>query len=286
LPKGPRPACTFTLCLAIVLLPLFIFPRVHGDPGNAEVSRTRNLQCFEMTPSMHPRGNASVTRLRNLQCFEMTPQVHPPGDAYVTRFKNLQSFEMTPQVHPLGDAYVTRLKNLQSFEMTPQIHPPGNAHISRLRNLQCFEMTPQVHPLGDAHVTRFRNLQCFEMAYQIHEIKVNIAYLATADQNGNQTVNFMKGDMVQINFTIHNTGVPFTNALISTVILDPSSNVVFLSYTFEDFSVGTKENLVFGYRIPQEAPAGTYTVKVMVFTDWPSEGGVGLDVKIATFDVS
>jgi hypothetical protein len=24
----------------------------------------------------------------------------------------------------------------------------------------------------------------------------------------------------------------------------------------------------------------------MVFTDWPSEGGVGLDVKTATFDVN
>lgn len=187
-----------------------------------------------------------------------------------------------------GNAEVSRLRNLQAFEMTSQPpHPPGDVDISRLRNLQVFEMTPQEpHPPGDAYVSRLRNLQVFEMAYQIHEIIANITYLATTDQNGNQTANFMKGEVIQMNFTIHSTGVPFGDALISTVILDPSSNVVFLSYTFRDFSIGTKENVIFGYRIPQDAPAGIYTVKVMVFTDWPSEGGVGLDVKTAAFNVS
>jgi len=196
-----------------------MFPSVRGEPGNAEVSRTRNLQCFEMTPQ-------------------------PP-------------------------------------------HPPGDVNISRLRNLQVFEMTPQgPHPPGDANVSRLRNLQVFEMAYQIHEIIANITYIATTDQNGNVTTNFQKGDIMQVNFTISNTGVPFANALISIAVKDPSDSVVFLSYTFEDFSVGTKKNVIFGYRIPSEALAGTYTVKVMVFTDWPSEGGVGLDVKTATFNVS
>jgi hypothetical protein len=170
--------------------------------------------------------------------------------------------------------------------MTPQVHPPGDVNVSRVRNLQVFEMTSPVHPPGDAYVSRLRNLQVFEMAYQIHEIKINITSIATTDQNGNVMTNFTKGDIMQVNFTLHNTGVPFANALISIAIKDPSDSVVFLSYTFEDFSVGTKRNLIFGYRIPSEALAGTYTVKVMVFTDWPSEGGVGLDVKTATFNVS
>lgn len=187
-----------------------------------------------------------------------------------------------------GNAEVSRLRNLQAFEMTPAPgHPPGDAYISRTRNLQAFEMTPQEpHPPGDVYVSRLRNLQCFEMAYQIHEIIANITYLATTNQNGNPTTSFMKGDVIQINFTIQNTGVPFANAPISIVIKDPSDSAVFLSYTFEGFSVGSNKNLIFGYRIPSEALAGTYTVKVMVFTDWPSEGGVGLDVKTATFDVS
>jgi hypothetical protein len=265
-----------------------MFPSVRGEPGNAETSRTRNLQCFEMTPQPpHPPGDVDISRLRNLQVFEMTPQEpHPPGDANVSRLRNLQVFEMS-SLYPPGDAYVSRVRNLQVFEMTPQVHPPGDVYFSRMRNLQVFEMTPQPpHPPGDANVTRLRNLQCFEMAYQIHEVKINVTYLATTDQSGNQTIDFLKGDVVQVNFTVSNTGVPFANALISTVILDPSNDVFFLSYTFRDFSVGTKANIIFGFRIPEDAPAGTYTLKVMVFTDWPSEGGVGLDVKIATFNVS
>jgi len=264
LPREAKPyGRLFNLYSVVALLFLLsIFPLARGDPGNAGVSRTLNLQCFEMTPSIHPPGNAAVTRFRNLQCFEMTPPVHPPGDLYVSR-----------------------LRNLQCFEMTPQIHPPGDVYISRIRNLQIFEMIPQAHPSGDAFITRVKNLQCFEMAYQIHEIKTNITYIATTDQSGNQTTNFMKGDVVQINFTIHNTGVPLANGLISIVITNPSDNMVFLSYTFKDFSIGTSESFIFGYRIPQDAPEGIYTVKVMVFTDWPSEGGVGLDVKIATFNV-
>jgi len=226
--------------LITLLLLLLMSPLVNGDPGDAEVSRTRNLQCFEMTPSVHPPGNASVSRT----------------------------------------------KNLQTFEMPPQVHPPGNAYVSRLRNLQAFEMTPSIHPPGDAYVSRTRNLQCFEMAYQIHEIKINITYIVITDQNGNEMTNFTKGDIMQVNFTLLNTGVPFTNALVSIVIKDPSNSVVFLTYTFSDFSVGTEKNLIFGYKIPSTALTGIYTVKVMVFTDWPSEGGVGLDVKTATFNVS
>jgi hypothetical protein len=124
------------------------------------------------------------------------------------------------------------------------------------------------------------------MAYQVHEIKINITYLATTDQNSNVMTDFPKGDIVQVNFTLYNTGVPFGNGLISIMIMDPSDNVIFLSYTYDDFSIGTKEDVIFGYRIPPEALVGTYTVKVMVFTDWPSEGGVGLDVKTAAFNVS
>ncbi len=228
----------------ILLLSINVFalmvPSARGDPGNAEVSRTRNLQVFEMTPQVHPPGNASVSRLRNMQVFEMTPQVHPPG----------------------------------------------NASVSRLRNMQVFEMTPQVHPGGDAYISRLRNLQVFEMAYQIHEIKISVTHIATTDQNGNVMSNFTKGDTIQVNFTLHNTGVPFAGALISIVIQDPSDNVVLLGYTFRDFSVGTKANLIFGYKIPSDALAGTYTVKVMVFTDWPSEGGVGLDAKTVSFNLS
>lgn len=199
-------------------------------------------------------------------------------------------FEMTPPTPPPGDVHnasVSRLKNMQVFEMTPQpVHPPGDVDISRLKNMQVFEMAPSTHPPGDVDVCRLKNLQVFEMAYQIHEIKINVTTLTVADQNGNPMTNFTQGDIVQLNFTVRNTGVPFANVLISTVVLDPSGSVAFLSYTYEDFFVGTQETFILGYRIPSDAPAGTYTAKVMVFTDWPSEGGVGLDVKTVTFNLN
>lgn len=69
--------------------------------GNAEVSRYKNFQFFEMTPQQHPPGNASITRYRNLQFFEMTSgSVHPAGNASVSRYRNLQFFEMTPTELP------------------------------------------------------------------------------------------------------------------------------------------------------------------------------------------
>ena len=61
------------LSLALLVISCSQLVSTYADEGNAEVTRTRNLQFFEMTPSVHPPGNASVTRTRNLQFFEMTP---------------------------------------------------------------------------------------------------------------------------------------------------------------------------------------------------------------------
>lgn len=184
------------------------------------------------------------------------------------------------------DALVSRFMNLQAFEMTPQVHPVGNVSVSRYSNLQAFEITSQMHPPGDASTSRVGNVQAFEMEYQIHEIQINTTRLEITDQNGNPVTNFTQGDLIEINFTVRNLGVPFSQAIISVTITNPSDSVVFLTYTFEDFSLQMMKTFVFGYRIPSDALTGTYTVKTMIFTDWPSEGGVGLDMDTAAFNVS
>jgi hypothetical protein len=92
---------------------------VYAGTGNAEASRTRNLQYFEMVPAQHPPGNTTATRTRNLQYFEMTSPLHPAGNSSVTRTRNLQYFGMVPSQHPAGNATITRTRNLQYFEMTP-----------------------------------------------------------------------------------------------------------------------------------------------------------------------
>lgn len=75
--------------------------RVVGG-GDAEVSRTKNLQLLEL-----PAGNADVSRYSNYQCFEM-----PAGNADVSRYRNYQCFEL-----PAGNADVSRYRNLAFFDM-------------------------------------------------------------------------------------------------------------------------------------------------------------------------
>jgi len=116
---------------------------------------------------------------------------------------------------------------------------------------------------------------------------INIGPVLTSDQDGIIKTDFNRGEIVQIEFTIENAGnFSLTNALISTMILDPSNTTAFLSYTLENLPLEFFEELVFGYRIPLVGSAGIYTVKVMVFTDWPSKGGIGLDIETTAFDVT
>jgi len=70
------------------------------------------------------------------------------------------------------------------------------------------------------------------------------------------------------------------------MILDPSNTPIFLTYTFESINPGDFEEFIIGYRIPLAESAGMYTVKIMVFTDWPSKGGIGLDIETSTFNVT
>ncbi|MEM3753316.1 MAG: PKD domain-containing protein [Candidatus Micrarchaeaceae archaeon] len=118
-------------------------------------------------------------------------------------------------------------------------------------------------------------------------LSVEIKNLMITDQNGNPKTNFNKGNIVQFNFTVENTGnIDLKNGLISVMILDPSNTPIFLSYTFESINPGDFEDLIIGFRIPLDEPAGLYTVKIMVFTDWPSQGGIGLDIETSTFNVT
>jgi hypothetical protein len=189
-----------------------------------------------------------------------------------------------------GNAEVSRSRNLQCFEMTAPVHPPGDAYVTRTKNIQYFKMTtPSVHPLGDAYVSRLRNLQCFEMGPAIYLFKVDITSFIVTNQGGTPAGNLTKGEVAQFDYIIENVGtaesLSLSNGLITTIVLDPSETVVFLGYVFQDLSKGSSTEFVMGYKIPVSAPLGTYTARVAVFTDWPSEGGEGLAVKELTFNV-
>lgn len=210
-------------------------------------------------------GDAEVIRTKNLQPFQLEH-----GDADVIRYRNLQYFELEP-----NNVDVLRLQNLQFFELMP-----NNADAIRYRNLQYFELEP-----NDADVIRLKNLQFFELA-PIGNLAITIGPITTTDQEGNPKTTFNPGDIIEFWFVVENVGnLPLTRGLISALILDPSNTPVYLSYTFENLASGASKKFIMGYWIPLDATAGNYTVKVMVFTNWPSKGGIGLDIETSTFNV-
>jgi len=240
----------FASAIALMLVSLLLFHSLIVYvycQGNAEVSRKRNLQYFEMMRAM----DVDLLRTRNLQCLEMTKAI---------------------------SADVLRLRNLDYFELKRIM----NADVVKLRNYQCLELMRTM----DADVLRLRNLVYFEMVTPPHEYLINITKMLLTNQEGIPQTNFAKGDIVQIDFTIENIGsTRLDNGLISILILDPLNTTVLLTYTFETMSPSSTIEIIMGYRIPTEAISGTYTVKVAVFTDWPSEGGIGLEIEQTTFNV-
>jgi len=185
----------------------------------------------------------------------------------------------------------------------PAIAQTNNAEVSRTRNLQCLELAPNDADLtryrnllglqldqNDAHVIRYRNLQSFQLEPLLYEFKINVTSLFITDDNDNPKTGFLKGEIVQINFVITNLGgaesLPLTNGLIAVTIQNPSLETIYLAYTYAHLNRGESRNFIFGYKISYEAVPGTYTVKVMIFTDWPSEGGLFINSKTAEFIVS
>jgi len=251
--------------MTLALLLLVIFPVAISQAGNAGVIRIRNQQYFELNPN-----NSDITKYRNLQ----DPELRPNG-ADLTRHKNVQSLELAP-----NNADMIRFRNLQCLERTP-----NNADVIRYRNLMSFQLGP-----NDADVKRFGNLQYFQLKPLLYEYDIAVTSLVITDQAGTPATNFLRGEIVQFDFIIENLAgpehLPLDNGLITITVLDPSTLSVFLSYTYEDLPRGATAEFVIGYRIPTDGATGTYTVKVMVLTDWPSNGGLGLTIEESVFNVS
>jgi len=133
-------------------------------------------------------------------------------------------------------------------------------------------------------------MQYFQLEPLLYEFKINITSLYTTDENNNPKTSFLKGDIVQINFEITNLGgtesLPLTNGLIAVTIQNLDQETIYLAYTYTDLQREESKNFIFGYKTPYDITPGTYTIKVMIFTDWPSEGGLFINSETTTFTVS
>ena len=199
-----------------------------------------------------------------------------PGDAKFWRTRNYMPFELLRTMNM--DFFKTR--NYEAFELIRTM----NIDVIKLRNYEAFEMRRTMN----ADVVKLRNYLAFQMREPSElGLAVNIGPILTTDQNGNIAGTFMLGDIVQFEFAVENIGnTTLTNGLICSQLLDPSETPIFLNYFYETLSPGTHSNYVVGYRIPEEGSTGTYTVKAMALTDWPSQEGIGLDAETGTFIVS
>ena len=119
------------------------------------------------------------------------------------------------------------------------------------------------------------------------DLPLKITSAFTADHVGNPKTTFSRGEMVLVNVTIemayayyyYNTyyyyyTTPTKFLMLVQVMYE--NTPVFLGFVVEEVSPGSMESSGIGFRLPDDAPTGTYTVKIMVWSTWLDRGGVPL----------
>jgi len=163
-----------------------------------------------------------------------------------------------------------------NFEWTPDGYLPFSGYAG-------YEV--YCSPVDGEFVTH--DNEAWGIFYVVEPPQLLISNVTITDQNGNPKSNFGRGEVVQFDISITNLGSSEVESFLTAVmVLDPSGTPQFICYALDGIGAGGTRRSVFGFRIPSECPAGTYTARVMIFTGWPSEGGIGLDVQTITFNVS
>lgn len=123
------------------------------------------------------------------------------------------------------------------------------------------------------------------------DLPLYIQNVFTADQNGNPKDTFQRGQIVLVNVTIdmalmyyyyyyyyYYTLYYFKAPTRFLVLLQFIHNLepVYLGFVVAELSPGEVKSYGVGFRIPDNAPLGEYTVKAMVWSNWLDKGGVTL----------
>jgi len=116
-------------------------------------------------------------------------------------------------------------------------------------------------------------------------LPMHIVAASTADQYGNPKSIFTRGELVLINATVEmaigyyvNSGPyyyfftsPTKYLLIVQVMYGDTP--VFLGFTYYELGPDGKVSVGVGYRLPDNANTGTYTVEIFVWSNWLTKGG-------------
>ncbi|MEM0104597.1 MAG: hypothetical protein QW743_07215 [Candidatus Methanomethylicia archaeon] len=140
--------------------------------------------------------------------------------------------------------------------------------------------------LGILFSTYFNNLFAFIAPEQ--SLPLHITQYSTTDQYGTPKTNFTRGSMVLINATIEMATAYYYNyyyyyyyyttptKYLFIVEILYGNTPVFIGFVFHEIPPGGTSTAGIGYSIPSNAPTGTYTVKIYVWSTWLAKGGVRL----------
>jgi len=126
-----------------------------------------------------------------------------------------------------------------------------------------------------------------------------ITRYATTDRVGTPKTSFTRGEMVIINATVEMATAYYyyytyyyyyyttpTKYLYIVEILY-GNTPVFIGFVVHEISPGGTSTAGIGYSIPMNAPTGTYTVKIFLWSNWLDKGGVILGEGVTfTFQVT
>ena len=130
---------------------------------------------------------------------------------------------------------------------------------------------------------------------------LEISVLETLDTSNSSSSAFPRGETVRINTTIYQAleyiNFPFTydyysftgdtNYKIIIMVMDSQKKPVYLQSLDTSISPGDTDLLLSDYTIGNTSPTGTYSVKVMVWTNWlPNGKALAPNTPTATFSVS
>ena len=203
------------LVIATISLFIILALAITYSQGDAEVSRKRNLQYFELLRTM----NADVVKLRNYQCQELSRTMNSD----VIKLRNYQCLELARTL----DADVIKLRNYQYQELKRTM----NSDVVKSRNLQYFDVRErEPHDVAVNFVTTSKNVVGEGYSGKIKATVVNLGtytetfnvtacYNETAiilpDGKNYTTITLASGNCTTLTFTWNTTGVTYGNYSMS-----------------------------------------------------------------------
>ncbi|RLJ01883.1 MAG: hypothetical protein DRP11_03750 [Candidatus Aenigmatarchaeota archaeon] len=134
------------------------------------------------------------------------------------------------------------------------------------------------------------------------DFPLKVTSVATFDTSDASKTAFTRGSTVRIKATVEKATdyyynyptyyyyydfVGDTSYRIIITIMDGSRRPVFFKYTTKTISPGSSQVTSYDYKIPSTASAGTYTIRVMVWSDWlPSGDALAPEAGEKTFEVT